>query len=167
MENKGKYRKLSLQDLDVKTDSQTRTHLTTSNNAPREEAAPSLHENAERKGSKCQAVFQGRVWTAKWQVISEKGSPRSCTPRRSPRRDRQDCGGVRSGCGLCPDRTAAQGTWAPRGGRTPGRLREARRHRVENKTKTAMTTLTKVKNKAYVKRMKRSHCEAQRKNRFA
>lgn len=73
MENKGKYRKLSLQDLDVKNDSQTRTHLTTSNNAQREEDSPSLHENAQCKGSKCQAVFQGRVWTAKWQVPVRKG----------------------------------------------------------------------------------------------
>lgn len=40
-------------------------------------------------------------------------------------------------------------------------------HQVENKRETRIKTLTKMKNKACVRRMSRSHCEAYRGNNFS
>lgn len=66
MENKEKYRKLSLKDADLKPDVQTRTHLTTCNNAKGRKNSQSLQGNAKQKGSKCQEVIQGHEWTRTW-----------------------------------------------------------------------------------------------------
>ena len=64
MENKEKYRKLSLKDADMKPDAQTRTHLTTCNNAKREEEFSKSARKCQTKGIKVPGIIS-RPWVDK------------------------------------------------------------------------------------------------------
>ena len=76
MENKEKYSKRSLQDADRKPDSQMRTHLAPCNKAERGDKVSKSARNHGAKGTKLQEVFQGREWTAKWQMSFRRGKCR-------------------------------------------------------------------------------------------
>ena len=103
-----------------------------------------------------QEVFQGHEWRAKWQTSVRRKNARNCTRRKSSKLDQEEA---------CSEPVSAQhrcgwGGPHPRTRSSLGRLcrgREPKRqdifgqdvgHKVENKSQTAVKTLTKVENKA-------------------
>lgn len=87
MENKEKYSKWSLQDADRQPDSQMRTHLAICNKAESGDKISKSARDRGAKGTKLQEVFQGREWTAKWQMSFRRENAGNCTQRKSPKPD--------------------------------------------------------------------------------
>lgn len=106
----------------------------------------SLQENAEQKLSKCQELFQGCAWTAKWQVSFQKGKGQELHSEKIIQTGLTE--GLQQSVGwvwAVPENRAAQYISAHgKGANTLGNFGKHVSHKAENKKETTIKTLTKV-----------------------